>query len=113
MYPNRVQAKLFKARVLMPGYLSGIVSLYMRCFWAYILGAIILYAGAVRAQNVSQQLDNRNGLSNSCVNSIYQDADHLIWFGTWDGLNYYDGANIHVFNYERADYGKRAIASNV
>ena len=60
-----------------------------------------------------QQLDNSYGLSNSCINSIYQDSDNLVWFGTWDGLNFYDGNSIHVFNYEKTEVRRNSIASNV
>ena len=64
-------------------------------------------------QYTFQQLDNSAGLSNSCINAIYHDSDDLVWFGTWDGLNFYDGSNIHVFNYERRDLKRNTIASNV
>jgi ligand-binding sensor domain-containing protein len=74
--------------------------------------AAVLYGNVCKAQFTYQQIDNSSGLSNSCINAIYQDSDNIIWFGTWDGLNYYDGNNIHVFNYEKAG-NKNAIASNV
>jgi signal transduction histidine kinase/ligand-binding sensor domain-containing protein/DNA-binding response OmpR family regulator len=73
---------------------------------------LLFAAESSNAQYAYQQIDNSSGLSNSCINSIYQDADNIIWFGTWDGLNYYDGNNIHVFNYGKADI-RNAIASNV
>src|SRR5690554_1519020 len=38
-----------------------------------------------------EQLDNTKGLSNSSVNAIFQDSENLLWVGTWDGLNRYDG----------------------
>ncbi|MCR5862097.1 hypothetical protein LRS05_08040 [Flavobacterium sp. J372] len=38
-----------------------------------------------------EQLDNATGLSNSSVNCIFQDSQNLIWIGTWDGLNRFDG----------------------
>jgi len=72
----------------------------------------LFYAEVLKAQYTAQQIDNSSGLSNSCINSIYQDSDNIIWFGTWDGLNFYDGSNIHVFNYEQGHY-KKSIASNV
>jgi signal transduction histidine kinase/ligand-binding sensor domain-containing protein/DNA-binding response OmpR family regulator len=85
----------------------------MRNLYAFIcLLCLALFSKTSLAQYTSQQIDNSSGLSNSCINSIYQDSDNIIWFGTWDGLNFYDGNNIHVFNYERAD-SKRSIASNV
>ena len=48
----------------------------------------------------SQQLDNTSGLSNSSVNAIFQDSENLLWIGTWDGLNRYDGNNFKIFRPE-------------
>ncbi len=48
----------------------------------------------------SQQLDNTNGLSNSSVNTIFQDSENLLWIGTWDGLNRYDGNSFKIFRPE-------------
>jgi len=48
----------------------------------------------------SEQLDNTKGLSNSSVNSIFQDSENLIWIGTWDGLNRYNGNNFKIFRPE-------------
>ncbi|MDP4249194.1 MAG: response regulator [Bacteroidota bacterium] len=59
-----------------------------------------------------QQLDNRNGLSNSSINNIFKDSDSLIWVATWDGLNMYDGTSFHVFNYSKENTYK-SIGSNV
>lgn len=59
-----------------------------------------------------QQLDSRNGLSNSAINAIYQDGDHLLWAATWDGLNMYDGSSFHVYNYTK-DHSFRSIGNNV
>ncbi|NMH26901.1 hybrid sensor histidine kinase/response regulator transcription factor [Flavobacterium silvaticum] len=50
-----------------------------------------------------EQLDNTKGLSNSSVNCIFQDSQNLIWIGTWDGLNRYDGNNFKIFRSEQAD----------
>lgn len=36
-------------------------------------------------------LDNNQGMSNSSVNVIFQDRTGVVWIGTWDGLNRYDG----------------------
>lgn len=43
------------------------------------------------------QIDNTNGLSNSSVNTIFQDSENLLWIGTWDGLNRYDGEKFKIF----------------
>ena len=47
-----------------------------------------------------EQLDNTKGLSNSSVNSIFRDSENLLWIGTWDGLNRYDGNNFKIFRPE-------------
>lgn len=38
-----------------------------------------------------------NGLSNTVVNSIYQDRYGFMWMGTYDGLNRYDGYHFKIF----------------
>jgi signal transduction histidine kinase/ligand-binding sensor domain-containing protein/DNA-binding response OmpR family regulator len=59
-----------------------------------------------------QHLDNRNGLSNSAINHIFQDSENIIWVATWDGLNMFDGSSFHVFNYSKENDSK-SIGSNV
>jgi signal transduction histidine kinase/ligand-binding sensor domain-containing protein/DNA-binding response OmpR family regulator len=57
----------------------------------------------------SEQLDNTKGLSNSSVNTIFQDSENLLWIGTWDGLNRYDGSNFKIF---RPEYNNKKSLSN-
>lgn len=47
-----------------------------------------------------KQIDNSMGLSNSSINTIFQDSDNLLWIGTWDGLNRYDGNKFKIFRPE-------------
>jgi signal transduction histidine kinase/CheY-like chemotaxis protein/ligand-binding sensor domain-containing protein len=42
-------------------------------------------------------ISRREGLSNGAVNSIVKDAEGYIWFGTWNGLNRYDGSSIVTY----------------
>lgn len=42
-------------------------------------------------------LSINNGLSNNEVRCIYQDDQGFVWFGTYDGLNRYDGYNFKIF----------------
>ncbi|NQU54024.1 MAG: hybrid sensor histidine kinase/response regulator, partial [Bacteroidetes bacterium] len=60
---------------------------------------------------IIQQLDNTKGLSNSSVNAIFQDSENLLWIGTWDGLNRYDGNIFTIFRPE-AD-NKNGISNHV
>jgi signal transduction histidine kinase/CheY-like chemotaxis protein/ligand-binding sensor domain-containing protein/AraC-like DNA-binding protein len=39
-------------------------------------------------------ISRREGLSNGAVNTIVKDSEGYIWFGTWNGLNRYDGSRI-------------------
>jgi signal transduction histidine kinase/ligand-binding sensor domain-containing protein/DNA-binding response OmpR family regulator len=51
------------------------------------------------------------GLSNSAVNTIYRDNHGYMWFGTWDGLNRFDGNNIKTYYPDLFD--DRAITNNI
>lgn len=42
-------------------------------------------------------ISRREGLSNGAVNTIVKDAEGYVWFGTWNGLNRYDGNNIVTY----------------
>lgn len=44
-----------------------------------------------------------HGLSNNAVTSIYQDRYGFMWFGTYDGLNRYDGYGFKVFKNQLND----------
>ncbi|RYY61735.1 MAG: hybrid sensor histidine kinase/response regulator [Chitinophagaceae bacterium] len=59
-----------------------------------------------------QLFDNRNGLSNSSINDLFIDKSNMLWVGTWDGLNLYNGSSFHVFNYSR-ESDAHSIGSNV
>ena len=42
-------------------------------------------------------ISRREGLSNGAVNTIVKDTEGYIWFGTWNGLDRYDGSNIVTY----------------
>ena len=76
---------------------------------------MVSYAGLPDSQNSlvwrSALIKNEDGLSNSAVISIYQDKRGYMWFGTWDGLNRYDGKNIKTFYPDLFD--ENAISNNI
>jgi signal transduction histidine kinase/CheY-like chemotaxis protein/ligand-binding sensor domain-containing protein/AraC-like DNA-binding protein len=77
-------------------------------------GLLVLSLSMAFAQTsyIARQIDNKDGLSNSCINTVLQDADDLMWLGTWDGLNLYNGTSMHVFNYGSRK-GQNYLASNI
>ncbi|MBN2347257.1 MAG: GAF domain-containing protein [Bacteroidales bacterium] len=50
-------------------------------------------SGTVKFENISL----KDGLSQSSVNCIMQDSKGLMWFGTEDGLNKYDGYTFTIY----------------
>jgi signal transduction histidine kinase/ligand-binding sensor domain-containing protein/DNA-binding response OmpR family regulator len=56
-------------------------------------------------------LTNNDGLSNSSVNVIFQDTTGLMWFGTWDGLNMYNGRDFKT--YKPAAGNAFSISNNI
>jgi signal transduction histidine kinase/ligand-binding sensor domain-containing protein len=51
-----------------------------------------------------------DGLSQSTVETLYQDSNGYIWMGTNDGLNKYNGYDFNLYSYEGKS--KRSIVNN-
>lgn len=62
------------------------------------------------SENTIRQITTFEGLSNNSVNCIFQDSDGLMWFGTWDGLNSYNGRDITIYKYDNT---KNSISNNI
>ena len=56
-------------------------------------------------------ITTENGLSQYTVNTIYQDENGLIWIGTGNGLNRYNGNEIKV--YKRSRNSDKTLLHNV
>jgi len=78
----------------------------MKNFHRYILWVMALFLSPftfhrspLQAQEhyVVQHYSIRDGLSQNTVMSILQDKQGFMWFGTWDGLNRFDGYSFEVF----------------
>jgi signal transduction histidine kinase/ligand-binding sensor domain-containing protein/DNA-binding response OmpR family regulator len=63
------------------------------CFVVFFLAWYASFAG----YPVSACLGIDQGLSNNFVRCIYQDKNGFMWFGTYDGLNRYDGYEFKIF----------------
>ena len=66
----------------------------MRLSGIFLLSFFFAYS--LKAYNL-RQLSSREGLSNSAILSICQDSEGFLWFGSVDGLNVYNGVDIHIF----------------
>ncbi len=67
---------------------------FIRSAFVYFSFISVLYA----SDSIPvQYLGIEQGLSNNVVTSIYQDHDGFMWFGTYDGLNRYDGYGFNVY----------------
>ncbi|MDR0541095.1 MAG: hybrid sensor histidine kinase/response regulator, partial [Dysgonamonadaceae bacterium] len=58
-----------------------------------------------------RQISSKDGLSNSSVCCVLQDDRRFLWLGTYDGLNMYDGNNIHIYKPEINN--PKSLSSNV
>jgi signal transduction histidine kinase/ligand-binding sensor domain-containing protein/DNA-binding response OmpR family regulator len=65
---------------------------------AFLLLLLAIYSWGA-GYDISK-LTNNDGLSNSSINVVYQTSEGLMWFGTWDGLDVYDGKEFKVFKPE-------------
>lgn len=65
---------------------------------------IILLSHTIFGQNYPiKHLDISSGLSNNSVATIYQDQNGYMWFGTFDGLNRYDGNDFKIYRHVHTD----------
>ena len=76
------------------------------------LFASLLISLALSAQGFDIDfLTSSDGLSNSSVNAVFQDSRGIMWFGTWDGLNSWNGRSFKVWKSIQDD--PKTISGNV
>ena len=62
---------------------------------------------AAHEHYVIQHYSIKDGLSQNTVMAILQDKQGFMWFGTWDGLNRFDGYTFEVFKAKNNDVEAR------
>jgi len=73
-----------------------------KSYW--FLTIVLFFSLGIYAQQYNfSHLSIREGLSQSTVLAMHQDRSGLLWFGTNDGLNRYDGYEIRIFKRDRLD----------
>ena len=74
--------------------------------WAFLLITLFCLTPNSNAQNENLRFEHigiEEGLSNENVTAILQDSKGYIWFGTWDGLNKYDGYTFTKYKFDPFD----------
>ena len=75
-----------------------------------VISFLITFSLSAKDYDISN-LTNNDGLSNSSINIINQDSGGLLWFGTWDGLNVYNGREFKIY---KPDPGNiQSISNNI
>ena len=68
----------------------------------FIVMFCVLIPHSFIAQDINfEHINTQNGLSQLSVMSIYQDNLGMMWFGTREGINRYDGFNVKAYYPER------------
>ncbi|MDR1683533.1 MAG: response regulator [Candidatus Symbiothrix sp.] len=78
-------------------------------FWILLLLGTFAVISS-QAYNL-RQISSRDGLSNSSAYCLFQDSKRFLWIGTFDGLNMYDGREIHI--YKPDINNENSLSSNV
>jgi signal transduction histidine kinase/CheY-like chemotaxis protein/AraC-like DNA-binding protein/sugar lactone lactonase YvrE len=73
-----------------------VFNMFKKLLFLGLLFLLYLPLNAEYRTNV-HSISRREGLSNGAVNTIVNDAEGYIWFGTWNGLNRYDGSNMVTY----------------
>ena len=83
--------------------LYAIIGLLLSSFWTE--------STAKKPYYYFRTLDIKDGLSHNTVNTILQDRQGFMWFGTKDGLNLYDGLVFRTFQKENSSLGNNFITA--
>jgi len=81
-----------------PHYLN--IRLYVVLLFGLLPTLLYAQAPRLRFNHITYE---KGGLSNSTIESVFQDSRGFIWFATRDGLNRYDGYQVTVFKHQPAD----------
>lgn len=76
----------------------------------FYLTLTLIFPAGLSAYNL-RQINSKDGLSNSSVICLFQDSKRFLWMGTFDGLNRYDGRDIHI--YKPDINSQNSLSSNV
>ncbi len=76
---------------------------YIKIVFFFFLEIAVISLSAQELNYRSDVITRDNGLSNSTISCIIRDKSGFMWFGTWNGLNRYDGYEFTNFHADPAD----------
>ncbi len=84
------------------------VSIFKKIKRSIFFVTVVMFNAAILNVTAQQQkryiiYDVKNGLSQNSVHAITRDRDGLVWIGTQDGLNSFDGTNFTVYKHNSED----------
>lgn len=75
-------------------------------YWAGLVWMISWMPLSAQKETPNYQfkhITSTDGLSHNSISAIIQDSDGIMWIGTFDGLNRYDGRSFQTFYYDESD----------
>ena len=69
----------------------------MKRYLTILILCLIVLCARAHEHYIVQHYSILNGLSQNTVMAILQDKQGFMWFGTWDGLNRFDGYTFTVY----------------
>ena len=82
----------------------------MKRFYLFFAFLILTLTARAHEHYIVQHYSIKDGMSQNTVMAILQDQQGFMWFGTWDGLNRFDGYSFKV--YKAMDAGVEAHVNN-
>lgn len=76
---------------------------HVRKNYFFLLLLLIITKNIFATGHPIKYLGIEDGLSNNAVTSVYQDHKGFMWFGTYDGLNRYDGYKFKIYRNKIGD----------
>lgn len=79
----------------------------LKICYAFFAFFLLFVSGAAKTnaqpKGIFKQYTTENGLSHDGVLCMTRDKDGFMWFGTWDGINRFDGHNFVVYKSQPGD----------
>lgn len=80
------------------------------CFFLWLLQALAVTNIFAQPKCKIEHYSTEDGLSHDIITSIFKDREGFMWFGTWNGINRFDGQ--HFVTYKSSPGDQSSLKSN-